>query len=92
MTITGSNEAQGKVLTYLLCPEALVCSELLTTLSTAYTQVASLTVYSYLFMSLFANQYLEPRGEALDMSTFKTLNISFSLQSNYISHTPGKFR
>ena len=62
----------------------------LVSLFSAYTQVASLTVYSYLFTSLFANQYLEPRGDALDNVTFSRLNVSFSLETHFINHTPGK--
>jgi hypothetical protein len=51
--------------------------------------VASLTVYSYLFTSLFASQYLEPRGAYLDNSTFAALNVSFSTEAHLLNHTPG---
>ena len=54
----------------------------------AYTQVATLSVYSYLFMSMFTHQYLLPDGENLDRDTFPSLNITFSTSETYLKHTP----
>jgi hypothetical protein len=56
----------------------------------AYTQVVTLTVYAYLFSTLFAQQYLEPRtnSASTDNQTFSRLNISFTHQGVFSAHTP----
>jgi len=54
----------------------------------AYTQVVTMTVYAYLFSSIFAHQYLEPRGSNADLNTFPSLNISYSSQGPFSNHTP----
>ena len=46
----------------------------------AYTQVVTLSVYAYLFSSLFSQQYLEPSGDAKTEHIFPSLNISFASQ------------
>ena len=50
--------------------------------------MATLSVYSYLFLSLFAHQYLEPSPLYLDKDTFHTLKISFSDSDTFLRHTP----
>jgi hypothetical protein len=52
--------------------------------------VITLTIYSYLFASLFGNQYLEPRSGTpnLDMTTFQTLGVNLSIQGPFANHTP----
>jgi hypothetical protein len=50
--------------------------------------VATLSVYSYLFMSMFAHQFLHPDAENVDSSTFPSLNITFSTSETYLRHTP----
>ncbi len=54
----------------------------------AYTQVATLAVYSYLFSAVFAKQFLEPRGASLDSQTFKYINVTSSEKTSFYSHTP----
>ena len=54
----------------------------------AYTQVATLSVYSYLFMSMFAHQFIQPSTENLDTTTFPLLNVTFSTNETYLRHTP----
>jgi len=54
----------------------------------AYTQVATLSVYAYLFSSVFGHQFLEPRGNSLDKTTFGLLNITTSDKTSYLDHTP----
>ena len=50
--------------------------------------MATLSVYSYLFLSIFANQYIEPSPEYLDRDTFRTLKIAFSDADSFLRHTP----
>lgn len=57
----------------------------------AYTQVASLTVYAYLFSNLFGHQYLEPSGAGTDTQIFSQFNITISLQGPFQFHTPAVF-
>ncbi len=54
----------------------------------AYTQVATLAVYSYLFSAVLAKQFLEPRGSSLDSQTFKAINVTSSEKTSFYSHTP----
>lgn len=54
----------------------------------AYTQVATLSVFSYFFSSLFACQYLIPEDRTMDTETFPHLNISFSTVKPFDLHTP----
>ena len=50
--------------------------------------MATLSVYAYLFMSMFAHQFLHPSSESLDTDTFPLLNVTFSTNETYIRHTP----
>ena len=54
----------------------------------AYTQVATLSVYSYLFSALFAAQFLIPPEGNLDHDVFPHLNITFSTTDPFDHHTP----
>ena len=54
----------------------------------AYTQVATISVFLYLFTSLFACQFIIPGEEAMDTVTFTTINVSFSTVEPWILHTP----
>ena len=54
----------------------------------AYTQVATLSVYSYLFAAMFAHQFLQPPEENLDKDVFPTLNITFSTTDPFKYHSP----
>ena len=54
----------------------------------AYTQVATLSVYSYMFMALFSGQYLKPQDPETDTETFPNIGISFSRVAPFSSHTP----
>eukprot|EP00094_Tigriopus_californicus_P009661 TCALIF_09314-PA protein Name:"Similar to Best3 Bestrophin-3 (Mus musculus)" AED:0.15 eAED:0.16 QI:0/0.2/0/1/0.6/0.5/6/0/983 len=54
----------------------------------AYTQVATLSVFSYFFSSLFACQYLIPEDKTVDTETFPHLNVSFSTLKPFDLHTP----
>jgi len=52
--------------------------------------VATLSVYGYMFLSLFARQFLEPRGTANNNDIFASVNVTFSGGNPYMDHTPGK--
>ena len=55
----------------------------------AYTQVATLSVFSYMFASLFACQYLRPTNtDLLKNELFPKLNITFATEDPYNLHTP----
>ncbi len=54
----------------------------------AYTQVATLSVYSYLFASLFSNQFILPSPENLDHDVFPNLNITFATSDPFDRHSP----
>ena len=54
-------------------------------------QVATLSVFSYFFFSLFGSQYLVPHNEAQDTKTFPILKIEFSTDDPYDKHTPYMF-
>ena len=54
----------------------------------AYTQVATLSVFAYLFFSMFAHQYLEPSSQKLDTDTFSTIKVAFSDSDTFLRHTP----
>ena len=56
----------------------------------AYTQVITITIYSYLFANLFGHQFLEPRDDApnLDLATFSHLGVKLSLNGPFANHTP----
>lgn len=54
----------------------------------AYTQVATLAVFSYFFASLFGSQYLTPPESQLNYHAFPHTNISFSTEEPYDQHTP----
>ena len=55
----------------------------------AYTQVATLSVYAYLFVSLLACQFLSPTNtKVLDTETFPELKLAFSTSEPFNQHTP----
>lgn len=55
----------------------------------AYTQVATLSVFSYFFAALFGRQYLVPRDTLIDNETFPALpNVSYSSAEPFSRHTP----
>ena len=54
---------------------------------TAYSQVITLTVYSYLCANLFGHQFLEPRGN-FDLGLFKEIDVSIAKDKPYDLHTP----
>ena len=51
-------------------------------------QVATISVFSYLFASLFACQFLVPGEANVDTETFPHLNVSFSVTDPFDQHTP----
>lgn len=57
----------------------------------AYVQVATLSVYMYIFFSLFSSQYLDVPEDYDEKNLFPNLNISFSIQKPYETHTPDIF-
>jgi len=54
----------------------------------AYTQVATISVYTYFFAALFGRQYLVPRGEHRDNSTFPAVQLPYASDAPYNMHTP----
>ena len=50
--------------------------------------MATLSVYSYLFASLFAHQFLLPPENFRDNEVFPTLNITFSTVDPFKNHSP----
>ncbi len=54
----------------------------------AYTQVATLSVFSYFLAALFGRQYLIPRDANLDTDSFPNLNISYASTEPFSNHTP----
>ena len=52
--------------------------------------MATLSVYGYMFLSLFARQFLEPRGASYNNDLFASVNGTFSGGNPYMDHTPGK--
>ena len=54
----------------------------------AYTQVATISVYSYFLAALFGRQFLVPREEGLDTDMFPHLNISYASKAPFNYHTP----
>ena len=50
--------------------------------------MATLSVYSYLFASLFAHQFLQPSPENIDRDVFPTLNITFATTDPFNRHSP----
>ena len=57
----------------------------------AYTQVATLSVFSYFFAALFGRQYLVPRGEINDLVAFPSISGNFTINEPYSNHTPDMF-
>ena len=58
-------------------------------LPTAYTQVASISVFLYFLAALFGRQYLVPQQSHLDNTTFPASDISTSIhRSPFKAHTP----
>lgn len=57
----------------------------------AYVQVATLSVYMYIFFSLFSSQYLDVPEDYDDKILFPNVGISFSIQKPYEAHTPDIF-
>jgi hypothetical protein len=59
----------------------------------AYTQVITITIYTYLFSNLFGHQYLEPRGDtpSVDVTTFDSLGVKVGITGAFVSHTPVVF-
>jgi len=55
----------------------------------AYTQVATFSVYAYFTAALFGRQFLEPRGEHNDNTTFPAVpNMNFAASGPFANHTP----
>ena len=58
----------------------------------AYTQVATISVFSYFFCSLFGAQFLVPQEEVMDNKTFPNITITsnafFSVTEPMDYHTP----
>ena len=58
----------------------------------AYTQVATISVFSYFFFSLFGAQFLVPQEEVMDNKTFPNITISnnafFAITDPLKNHTP----
>jgi len=53
----------------------------------AYSQVITLTVYTYLFSNLFGHQYLEPKG-SMKLDMFNEIGVSISKDKPFDVHTP----
>ncbi len=54
----------------------------------AYTQVATLSVFSYFLAALFGRQYLIPRDVNMDTESFPHVNVSYSSLEPFSNHTP----
>lgn len=54
----------------------------------AYTQVATVSVFAYMFATLFATQSLLPRDDSLDRTSFPAINVTFSVTEPFKGHTP----
>jgi bestrophin-2 len=53
----------------------------------AYSQVITLTVYTYLFSNLFGHQYLEPKDN-MKLDMFTEIGVSISKDKPFDLHTP----
>ena len=53
----------------------------------AYSQVITLTVYTYLFSNLFGHQYLEPK-DSMKLDMFSEIGVSISKDKPFDLHTP----
>jgi hypothetical protein len=54
----------------------------------AYTQVASISVFTYFVASLFGRQYLIPGSSGLDNTTFPDIDVIYSNTKPFDKHTP----
>ena len=50
----------------------------------AYTQVVTLTVYTYLFSNLFGHQFLEPGNDKNEPSEFEEIGITIANKPPYM--------
>ena len=53
----------------------------------AYSQVITLTVYTYLFANLFGHQYLEPKDD-MKLNLFREIGVSIAKDKPFDLHTP----
>lgn len=54
----------------------------------AYTQVATLSVFTYFLAALFGRQYLIPSDKGMDREMFPNLTIAYSSTLPFRGHTP----
>lgn len=72
---------------YIVYVEKLFNIYLQFVLFAAYSQVITLTVYTYLFSNLFGHQYLEPK-DSMKLDMFNEIGVSISKDKPFDVHTP----